>query len=191
MQSARRLFILVSALVVALVAVWLLVRERPSEPIATAPAEEEAPPAAEEAPRLPRRAPAPPPPEPAPPPLKEEIVTSDGLPIMPARGEATGPAHPHPITPQHQRIYGENRLVGAIEGAMDVKDTAGMRRLLDQYRREYPEDDQDLQDGYGVIADCIDHAGAPARAAAERWLDAHNGSTAKRYVLRYCLEPQP
>ena len=72
---------------------------------------------------------------------------------------------------------------------MEVKDVAGMRRLLAQYRREYPEDDQELQDGYGVIADCIEHPGAGPRAAAERWLDAHNGSTAKRYVLRYCVEP--
>ena len=189
MQSGRRLFILVSALVVALAGVWLLVRERAPEPIATAPAEEEAPPP-QEAPRaLPRRAPAPPPPESTP--HKEEIVTSDGLPIMPVRGEPSGLAHPHPITPMHQRIYAENRLVGAIEGAIDVKDAAAIRRLLEQYRREYPEDEQDVQDGYAVIADCIDHAGAPARAAAERWLDAHNGSTAKRYVLRTCLEPQP
>ena len=107
---------------------------------------------------------------------------------MPVRGEATGLAHPHPITPMHQRLYAENRLVGAIEGAIDGKDAAEIRRLLEQYRREYPEDDQEVQDGYALIADCMDHAGASARAAAERWLDAHNGSTAKRYVLRYCFD---
>jgi hypothetical protein len=121
------------------------------------------------------------------------VVTSDGLPIMPAGPDAArpdGPVHPHPITPRHQRIFAENRLIGALDGAMDVKDAAGMRRLLEQYRREYPEDDNMLQDGYAVIADCLEHPGAPSRAAAERWLPTHNGSTLKRWVNRYCLEPQ-
>ena len=97
--------------------------------------------------------------------------------------------HPHPITPQHQRIYAENRLIGALNGAMDVKDAPAMRRLLEQYRREYPEDDNKLQDGYAVIADCFEHPGAQARAAAERWIETHNGSTLKRFVNRHCLEP--
>ena len=78
--------------------------------------------------------------------------------------------HPHPITPQHQRIYAENRLIGGLNGAMDVKDVPAMRRFLEQYRREYPEDDAELQDGYAVIADCFEHPGAQSRAAAERWL---------------------
>jgi hypothetical protein len=117
------------------------------------------------------------------------VTTSDGLPIMPARGEPSGPVHPHPITPQHQRIYAENRLVAALDGAMDTRDVAGMRRLLEQYRREYPEDDNQLQDGYALIADCLEHPGAPARAAAEHWLDAHNGSSLKRFVIQHCLEP--
>jgi hypothetical protein len=174
---------------VALVAWWVL-RGRAEDIAAAPPVDEPAPPATAEARRLP------PVPRTRQPrdaePYKEETetVTSDGVPIAPPRGDVAGPAHPHPITPQHQRIYGENRLVGGIEGAMEAKDAQGMRRLLEQYRREYPEDDQDLQDGYAVIADCIEHPGAAGnRAAADRWLDAHNGSTAKRFVLRYCVEP--
>src|SRR5262249_52772828 len=150
---------------------------------APAPAAEEeaapepaAPQVAAAKPAEPRRAP---PPAPAADP--EAVTTSDGLPIMPVRGEPSGPVHPHPITPQHQRIYAENRLVAALDGAMDDKDVPGMRRLLEQYRREYPEDDNQLQDGYALIADCLDHPGAPARAAAEQWLDSHNGSSLKRF----------
>ena len=179
-------FVLAGAAVVALVA-WLVLRGGSPDEAATAtPADDPAAtaPAAPRLPPVPRVAAVP-----ETKPYKEEIITSDGIPIAPPRGDVVGQAHPHPITPQHERIYAENRLVGGIEGAMEVKDVAGMRRLLAQYRREYPEDDQELQDGYGVIADCIEHPGAGPRAAAERWLDAHNGSTAKRYVLRYCVEP--
>ena len=183
----RWLLVIAGAAAVALVA-WAVLRGR-SEDVAAAPhVDEPAPPAIAEARRLP--------PVPRTPrardaePYQEETVTSDGVPIAPPHGDVAGAAHPHPITPQHERIYAENRFVGGIEGAMEVKDTAGMRRLLEQYRREFPEDDQQLQDGYAVIADCIDRPGAGPRAAAERWLDSHNGSTAKRYVLRYCIEPQ-
>lgn len=183
MAPRRWLFLVAGAAVVALV-VWLAVRRRPEDVVASAPVEQPSAPEDRRLPPVPRT-----PPVPQTAPYKEEVHTSDGVPIAPARGEVAGEAHPHPITPQHERIYAENRLVGGIEGAMEVKDVAGMRRLLEQYRREYPEDDQQVQDGYAVIADCIEHPGAGPRAAAERWLDAHNGSTAKRYVLRYCLEP--
>ena len=185
MTPRRWLFVVAGAAVVALV-VWLVVRGRSEDVAERAPADPAAP--AEEARRLPPVPRTPPAPEAVP--YKEEVHTSDGVPIAPPRGDLVGQAHPHPITPQHERIYAENRFVGGIEGAMEVKDTAGMRRLLEQYRREFPEDDQQLQDGYAVIADCIDRPGAGPRAAAERWLDSHNGSTAKRYVLRYCIEPQ-
>jgi hypothetical protein len=186
-QSRQRLFLLVSALVLCLGTIWFFARDGHDQPPAREPVAEDEPTAAPAvaAPPAPRRRER----APAPPPDPDEVITSDGLPIMPAHGEATGPVHPHPITPQHQRLFGENRLLGALDGAMEIKDTAGMRRLLEQYRREYPEDDQESQDGYAIIADCIDHPGANTRAAAERWIDSHNGSQVKRYVVRHCLEP--
>lgn len=185
MTPKRWLLVVAGAAVAGLVA-WLVLRGPAEEATSRAPADLATAPVAEER-RLPPVPRTPPTPETKP--YKEEVVTSDGVPIAPPRGDVVGQAHPHPITPQHERIYGENRFVGGIEGAMEVKDAKGMRRLLEQYRREYPEDDQELQDGYAVIADCIDRPGAGPRAAAARWLDAHNGSTAKRYVLRYCIEP--
>jgi hypothetical protein len=187
-QSRQRLVLLVGTLLVCLAAIWYFARGG-AEPPAPAPVAEEEPaaaPVAAPAPVVPRPAP-----EPARPPAPdpEEVITSDGLPIMPVRGEASGPSHPHPITPQHLRLFAENRFVAGIEGAMEIKDTAGMRRLLEKYRRDYPEDAQESQDGYAIIADCIDHPGADGRATAERWLDSHNGSPVKRFVLRYCIEP--
>jgi hypothetical protein len=178
--------------VVCLIAIWFFWRGRQHE-AAAPPADDEAPaPVARvEAPRLPPPRPA----RAAPPPAaaEDEVTTSDGLPIAPAHEgdpRPEGPMHPHPITPQHVRLYAENRLVGELSGAMDVKDAPGIRRLLEQYRREYPEDDNMLQDGYALIADCFEHPGPATREAAVRWIESHNGSILKRFVYRHCLEPQ-
>lgn len=114
----------------------------------------------------------------------------DGLPIRPA-GSAPVNAEgmlPHPITPQHQRIFRENNLIGNLSGAMDVKDVAGLRRLLEQYRREYPEDAHVLQDGYELIADCFERPGPETRAEAQRYYDEQLDSGLRRYIRRHCLE---
>jgi hypothetical protein len=187
---ARRIAAAFVVLIAVGVAAWLLARPKPHREPAEAPPEvvEAQQPPAPEAPRA--RAPVPAP-APAAAPRPDEIITDDGLPIMPAGANdprPDGPVHPHPITPRHQRIFRENRLVGELNGAMDVKDVPGLRRLLAEYRRDYPEDDNMLQDGYAVIADCLEHPGDAARAGAERWLAAHNGSTLKRFVSRHCLE---
>ncbi|HYO96921.1 MAG TPA: hypothetical protein VER33_20560, partial [Polyangiaceae bacterium] len=117
-------------------------------------------------------------------------VLPDGLRLAPANsGEAHEPGMlPHPITPQHERISRENRLVGDLNGAMDVKDVPGMRALLKQYRDEYPEDANVLQDGYAIIADCLEHPTAETRATAQRYYDAELASSLRRYIRRHCLE---
>jgi hypothetical protein len=176
-------------LVAAGTAAWLMLRPEPRhEPVAP-PAEvaEAPPPPVIEAPRPP----SPPPPSPPPARKPDEVSTSDGLPIMPPGANdprPDGPVHPHPITPQHERIYRENHLIGELNGAMDVKDVPALRRLLEDYRRDYPEDDNMLQDGYAVIAECLEHPGEAARAAASSWAETHRGSTLRRFVNRHCLE---
>ena len=100
-----------------------------------------------------------------------------------------GPLHPHPISAQHERIFAENRIAFALDDATDAKDVAAMKDLLAQYRRDFPEDQWQLQSGYAVIIDCLEHPGPASRQAAERWLDQNNGSTVKRSVLRNCIEP--
>ncbi len=115
---------------------------------------------------------------------------SDGLPIMPPGQRdpiPAGPVHPHPITPEHQRIFAENRLIGALDGAMDAADVPGLRKALAQYTEGYPEDAQDVQGGYALIADCLERPDATTRAAAEHWSDEHRGSTIRRFVVRHCL----
>ena len=133
--------------------------------------------------------PAVPAPEPHPAPVVQ--VASDGLPIMPREPSApvpAGPVHPHPVTDAHLRIYRENNLLGALNGAMDVKDAPGLRRLLAEYREEYPEDSHELQQGYEVVADCLEHPGDASTARARHYYETETASTLRRYVRRHCFE---
>jgi hypothetical protein len=125
-------------------------------------------------------------------PPAREHVAADGIGFMPPRegdSKPSGPLHPHPISAQHERIFAENRIAFALDDATDAKDVAAMKELLAQYRREFPEDQWQLQGGYAVIIECLEHPGPASRQAAERWLDQNNGSTVKRSVLRNCIEP--
>jgi hypothetical protein len=122
------------------------------------------------------------------------INFQDGMPVYPAgSAQVNGEGMvPHPITPTHERIFRENNLIGNLNGAMDVKDVAGLRALLKQYRDEYPEDAHVLADGYQLIADCLEHPGAATRAVAQRYYDEQRDSGLRRYIRRHCLEgPSP
>jgi hypothetical protein len=131
--------------------------------------------------------------DPAPHPAPLERAT-DGVAIMPQQPLDTavaGPMHPHPHTPAHERIYRENLLLGQLSGAMDQQDLDGLRHLLRQYREEFPEDAHRLQDGYALIADCLEASSPATRARAEGYWREQRGSTLRRYVRRHCLDPRP
>ncbi|HKO53037.1 MAG TPA: hypothetical protein VJV79_35250 [Polyangiaceae bacterium] len=115
---------------------------------------------------------------------------SSAAPNLPLRPESPATELPgsHPITPQHERIYRENKLTFWLDGAVDVEDVAGIRRLLAIYRDEFPEDSLVLQQGYELIADCLERPGAATRAAAQRFYDTELASTLRRHVRRHCLE---
>lgn len=117
---------------------------------------------------------------------------ADGLAIMPADPAAArpeGPVHPHPITPAHERIYRENNLVGALNLAVDLQDSPRIRALLSEYRAEFPEDDHVLQDGYAIIADCLERRDEATRARAAHFWRTQIRSQTRRYVRRHCLTP--
>jgi hypothetical protein len=137
-------------------------------------------------------------PAPAQPPVPDEKAVApvppppppEQTPPAPTAGEPHLPGEqPHPITPAHERIFRENNLIGQLNGALDVKDAAGVRRLLGQYRAQYPDDPNQLQTGYAIIADCLDHPGPNPRAAGQRYYDVERGSILRRMVDRYCLQP--
>ena len=118
----------------------------------------------------------------------------DGVPIRPAGSDEVNGVGmlPHPITPEHRRIFRENNLIGDLNGAMDIADVAGLRMLLKQYREEYPEDAHVLQDGYELIANCIERPGPETHAIAQRYYDEELDSGLRRYIRRHCLEtPNP
>jgi hypothetical protein len=95
--------------------------------------------------------------------------------------------HPHPITAKHVRIQHENVLIGTMNDAMDLGDGATLRRFLKQYEDEYPEDPNDLQRGYRIIADCLERPGAESQAAGQRYYDVERGSILRVFVGRHCL----
>jgi hypothetical protein len=131
-------------------------------------------------------------PEPLAPPTSSWERAADGMPIMPhspVDTAAFGPMHPHPHTPTHDRIYRENNLVGQLNGSMDRGDIVGLRLLLEQYRQDFPEDAHRLQEGYALIADCLEGTTDETRARATRYWKERRGSTLRRYVRRHCLPP--
>ncbi|WP_437819833.1 hypothetical protein [Sorangium sp. So ce1078] len=99
-----------------------------------------------------------------------------------------GPAHPHPITPRHLEIQHENGLIALLNDALSARNGARMRELVREVRRAHPEDPSRLQDGYEIIADCLDAPGEASRAAAERYYAEHRASTVRRFVRTICLE---
>ena len=116
----------------------------------------------------------------------------DGVPIMPAGPNDPHPntfVHPHPITPKHVRIFEENALLFQLNEAMDGGEAPRLRALLTQYRLQYPEDPHDMQAGYSLIADCIEHPNdETTRAAAQHYYDTETASTLRRFVMRHCLD---
>ncbi|AUX32128.1 MULTISPECIES: hypothetical protein [Sorangium] len=99
-----------------------------------------------------------------------------------------GPAHPHPITPRHLEMQHENGLIALLNDAMSARNGARMRELVHEYRRTHPGDPSRLQDGYEIIAGCLEAPGEASRAAAEGYYAEHRASTVRRFVRAICLE---
>ena len=172
--------------VLLLIAVWLRVnRSEPPVIVSATPGEPPEPPA----PAPTRSAPLPraaAPTASAPPAVAEAPAQPSPSPAS-EDGGTEGLRPSHPLTPRHARIQRENNLIGALEGAMDVRDGAGIRHLLQQYRSEFPEDPSQMQEGYGVIGECLEHPGPESTAAGQKYYDRERGSTLRRFVARYCL----
>jgi hypothetical protein len=95
--------------------------------------------------------------------------------------------HPHPLTRERIRIQHENELIGAMNDAMDLEDGARLREILTTYRERYPEDPSQLQEGYALIADCLEHPGSDSKAAGQRYFDEQRGSILRLFAARHCL----
>ncbi len=98
--------------------------------------------------------------------------------------------HPpsHPLDPQRQHIYRENNFHASMMSAMNQGDVDGLRALVEDYRLAYPEDEFDLQDGYTVIADCLDRLTADRQERARHYWRTNRSSLVRRFIRRHCLE---
>jgi hypothetical protein len=110
------------------------------------------------------------------------------LPAHSAERAVDGSGQPHPLTVRHRRIFEENNAIGALSGAMDQGDVAALRRLNARYRQQYPEDEHDLQEGYELIAACLEDRTPQVIEAARSFWQVHRASQLRRHVRRHCLE---
>ena len=99
--------------------------------------------------------------------------------------------HPHPLTDERARIHHENNLIQGLNDAMDSKDPDSLRQVLADYRQSHPEDPHHLQEGYALIADCLDEPGPASHAAGERYMKENRASTLRRFVERHCVKTAP
>ncbi|HET6332266.1 MAG TPA: hypothetical protein VFG30_03600 [Polyangiales bacterium] len=96
--------------------------------------------------------------------------------------------HPHPITPEHERIQRELQLIQQLNDALDLRDAPHLRVLIADYAREYPDDPNAMRAGYERVADCIEEPGERTREAGRDYYERERASTLRRYVRRICLE---
>jgi len=114
---------------------------------------------------------------------------ADEIPLMQSGSEDNtehGPRHPHPIDATRLRIYRENNLIGAMNQAMDLGRALELRELNAQYREEYPEDENNLQRAYDLIADCQEELTDERQAAAREFWKKYRSSQLRRFVRRHC-----
>ena len=98
-------------------------------------------------------------------------------------------AKPHPLTEEHLRRYREMSLIESTWTALEQRDFANARQLIEQHRLEYHGENEDLDEGMSLLADCMQHPSAETRARAQRFYDEETYSTARRRIRRWCLEP--
>jgi hypothetical protein len=125
---------------------------------------------------------------PKPDPAPAPSVSSDGV-VGPHPDDPHLPGmKPHPVTPEHERIYAENALIQSLNDAMSFRKVKEMREMLVEYRKLDPTDVDANQAGYEVIADCIEFPGDASLTAARQFYDTQRHSALRRFVRRICFE---
>jgi hypothetical protein len=124
----------------------------------------------------------------APSPSLTTIVRHETAPDRQPSAAADLDGHPHPITPEHERIQRELQLIQQLNDALDLRDAPQMRARIADYAREYPDDPNAMREGYERVADCIEDPGERTREAGRDYYDRERASTLRRYIRRICLE---
>jgi cbb3-type cytochrome oxidase subunit 3 len=113
-----------------------------------------------------------------------------GMYAGPGPDDPAGPGMlPHPITPEHLRLYRDVELLDGAWQALKNHDFQQARVLLRQHASEYGSAGyDDLNDGLTLLADCMEHPSATTRARAQRFYDERTASTARRKIRNHCLQ---
>lgn len=126
----------------------------------------------------------------------ETAVLADGMHSTSSTTQTTAFTHagesqrevPHPLTPEHERLFAINRVVQQARQAVDLRDVRRLRGLLAQYTTLDPKDALRQRLGFERIADCLESPGAASRQAALTFWQKETASPVRRLVRRRCLE---
>jgi hypothetical protein len=107
----------------------------------------------------------------------------------PEQGEARpADGRPHPITPDHLRLYHDADLLRAADAAIRAGRFDDARARVAQHHRELNGMSAREEEGLLLLADCAERRSAHSVARVQRFYDEHTDSTLRRRLRRACLE---
>jgi len=112
-----------------------------------------------------------------------------GMYAGPGPDDPAGPGMlPHPITPEHVRLYRDVELLDSAWRAMERRDFERARSLLREHASEYASKGyDDINDGLTLLADCMEHPSTSTRERAQRFYEQRTSSTTRRRIRKHCL----
>jgi hypothetical protein len=117
--------------------------------------------------------------------------------LLSAARQAPAPDHaherppdgrPHPVTPEHLRLYRDVDLLRAAEAAIRTGRYDEARALVAQHRRELHGMSAPEEEGLLLLADCAEQRSPDNVARVRRFYDQHTDSMLRRRLRRSCLE---
>lgn len=97
---------------------------------------------------------------------------------------------PHPISPEHRRLYRDVDLLRAADAEIRAGRFDAARALIAQHRSELGGMSAQEEEGLLLLADCAERPTAANVARVRRFYDAHTDSMLRRRLRRACLERQ-
>lgn len=117
-------------------------------------------------------------------------AAEESAPAQPASDE-TPDRTPHPLTPDHERLYRDVDLLHAADQAIEAGRFAEARALLAQHHRELPGMSVVEEEGLWLLTDCAELRSAANVSRVQAFYDQHSASTVRRRLRRACLESTP
>jgi hypothetical protein len=116
------------------------------------------------------------------------LAAARTLPAQDRAHERPADGLPHPLTPQHLRLYRDVDLLRAADAEIKAGRFDAARALIAQHRRELAGMSAPEEEGLLLLADCAEQRSAGNVARVQRFYDAHTDSMLRRRLRRACLE---